>query len=74
MAMVKTAIDVQSELPSASWHGVRAALARQALANPSVWTGPFAQAVASQGFDNSSADKQISDSVSSVWNAIAGAS
>jgi hypothetical protein len=71
MAMVKAAMDIQSELTTVAYHGQRSAFARLVLVEPSRYTPPFAQALAAQGLDNVSTDKQIADMVSSVWNGFA---
>jgi hypothetical protein len=84
MAMVKIALDVQAEVGPApavpnrrrSDPGLattsRASFARQVLQEPSRHALSFAQALAATGSDNSSTDQQIVDTVSSVWNALAG--
>ena len=71
MAMVKAAMDIQSELTTVAYHTQRSAFARLVLVEPSRYTPPFAQALAAQGLDDTSTDKQITDMVSAVWNALA---
>ena len=59
--------------PSVSNHTARAVFARLVLNNPEAWTPAFAAACASAGLTNASTDAAVSNEVSAVWNAMAGA-
>lgn len=73
MAMTKAAIDTATEATSVSNHANRVALSKAVLGAPAAWGGAFAQALASEGLDQTSADQAIRDMVAAVWNGFAGA-
>jgi hypothetical protein len=59
--------------PAPSNHIFRASYANKVLNNPTGYAVLFAYACASQGADKTSSDSTIINTVSSVWNALAGA-
>lgn len=75
IAMENAAIAISSEATSTTNHGNRVALAKQTLLNPSQYAPLFAQAVAANlamDAPNSATDAQLSNTVSAIWNALAG--
>ena len=71
-AIIQQAIAITSEAPTAADHINRANLATEVLRSPGQYLASFAQAVASQAIDKTAADSAILNTVSAVWNAIAG--
>jgi hypothetical protein len=71
-AIVQQAIAVTSELTTTTNHVNRVRLATNILLSPSTYVSDFAQAVASQAVDKTATDTVILNTVSAVWNAIAG--
>lgn len=72
MATASAAVAISSEASTATDHPNRAALAKAVLQNPQAYLVAFAQALASQGVDETSNDAAINSAVSSVWDALAG--
>jgi hypothetical protein len=71
-AIVQQAIAITSEATNVVNHTNRVRLATQILLSPITYVSDFAWAVASQAVDKTAADATILNTVSSVWNAIAG--
>ena len=71
-AIVQQAVAITSELASVANHSNRVKLATTVLLSPSTYVSDFAQAVASQAVDKTATDVTILNTVSAVWNAIAG--
>jgi predicted permease len=72
MAMMQVAITVMTEANTTTNHASRLSLAQKILWNPTQWMAAIAQAMASQGFDNTSTDAAIINELSAGWNALAG--
>jgi len=72
MAVSSQAVAVSQELTTVTNHANRVVLAKNVLNNPSGYVDPFAQAMASQGLDNTSTDAAIANAVSVGWNFMAG--
>jgi hypothetical protein len=74
MATTQVAVTIAQEGTATINHANRVALARDVLANPLKWMSPLTQAVASQGYEQTTAtDAQIVAMITAGWNAIAGA-
>ena len=71
-AIVQQAVAITAELTSVSNHANRVKLATNVLLSPQTYISDFAQAVASQAVDKTATDAVILNTVSAVWNAIAG--
>ena len=71
-AIVQQAIAITSELTIVTNHPNRVRLATNILLSPTTYVSDFAQAVASQAVDKTATDVVILNTVSAVWNAIAG--
>jgi hypothetical protein len=71
-AIVQQAIAITSEAAATSNHTNRVNLATAVLRTPGAYVSDFAQAVASQAIDKTATDTVILNTVSAVWNAIAG--
>ncbi len=72
MAVLKAAVAISSEATSTPDDANRKAYSKQALNNPQVVTVPWAQAMAAQGYSNTSADTDLDNGVSSIWNGFSG--
>lgn len=76
MAMTAAAVAIGNSAtnPSSTYQVLRHALATKALTDPYSWGPVFARAVASNvAITNASTDSDIEYTVSTVWDAIAGA-
>jgi hypothetical protein len=71
-AMVQQAVAITAELTTVTNHPNRVKLATNVLLSPTTYVSDFAQAVASQAVDKTATDTVILNTVSAVWNAIAG--
>lgn len=71
-AIVEQAIAITSEFTTVVNHTNRVRLATNVLLSPTTYVSDFAQAVASQAVDKTATDTIILNTVSAVWNAIAG--
>lgn len=72
MSIVAAAINIQAEVTTTANHANRSNFARSVLSNPSTYIVAFALALASQGLDDTATDASINNTVSAVWNALAG--
>ena len=69
---MQQAIAITSELTTVTNHTNRVRLATNILLSPTTYVSDFAQAVTSQAVDKTATDAVILNTVSAVWNAIAG--
>lgn len=72
MAAVKAGQDISSEAEDTPGHSYRIGLAHSVVQNPTQWRQPFTTSVCAQGVTSQSADADISNTVSAVWNVMAG--
>jgi len=71
-AIVQQAVAITSESTATANHVARVRLATTVLLSPGQYVSDFAEAVASQVVDKTATDATILNTVSSVWNALAG--
>jgi hypothetical protein len=72
-SMAEAAVAIYAEPPATAGHATRASFANAVLRYPAQYAASFAQAVVTQGVDQTSTDAQINTAIASVWNALAGA-
>lgn len=73
MGALASAVNIGNEAVNTPDHANRVLLAKAVTNNPILWMESFALVLASQNLDNSSTDAQITNSLASVWNTMAGA-
>ena len=72
MAAAKAAQDISSEPTSTPGHTQRVNLASQVARTPQMYAVPFTTLVCAQGITSQSADTDIANMVSAVWDVMAG--
>lgn len=71
-AIVQQAVAITAEPTNTVNHTNRVRLATLVLLSPATYVSDFAWAVASQAVDKTASDAVILNTVSAVWNALAG--